>query len=397
MYLPYPARVVEFSPYAYELHEDPYPVYARLRAEAPVYHNPTGDFWALSRHADVHAAFKDWRLFSNSRGVSLDPASRHGGARAGMSFLAMDPPEHTRFRSFVSRAFTPRRVAALEPRIREITVAHLDALVGSGGFDAIEDFAGKLPMDVISEMLGVPLERRAELRTWADLLVHREDGVLDVPAAGIEAFGKLRAYFAELLDTLRRRPGDDLLSALLALDDADAPSDDELLSFCNLMIVAGNETTTKLLGNALYWLWRNPEQRRRVAADPGRIPAWIEETLRYDNSTQALMRLTLDDVEVRGVTIPAGQRVLLLIGSANRDPEAFPRPDDYDVERDCTEMLSFGRGTHFCMGAALARLEARVAFEEWWKRFPDYEIQPEGTRRVHSVNVRGFAHLPIKP
>jgi cytochrome P450 len=388
--------VAEFSPYAYEFHEDPYPIYARLREEAPVYRNETDDFWALSRHADVLAAFKDWRRFSNTQGVSIDPAARAGGARAGISFLALDPPEHTRFRSFVSRGFTPRRVAALEPRIREIAAEYLDELVGSGGFDVIEDFAGKLPMDVISEMLGVPRADRAELRTWADLLVHREEGVRDVPPEGVEAFGRIRSYFQELLAELRRHPGDDLLSALIALDEDDAPSEADLLSFCNLMIVAGNETTTKLLGNALYWLWANPAERARLQDDLGRIPQWVEETLRYDNSTQALMRITTDEVEVRGVAIPAGAAVLLLVGSGNRDPEVFPDPDRYDILRDTTDMLSFGRGTHFCMGAALARLEARVAFEEWWKRFPDYEVQQAGVRRVHSVNVRGFAALPIK-
>jgi cytochrome P450 len=388
--------MVEFSPYAYAFHEDPYPIYARLRAEAPVYHNEAESFWALSRHADVLAAFKDWRRFSNSQGVSVDPISRSGGARAGTSFLAMDPPEHTRFRSFISRSFTPRRVAAMEPRIREITVGYLDALAGSGGFDVIEDFAGRLPMDVISEMLGVPSADRAELRTWADLLVHREDGVRDVPPEGIAAFGSIRSYFRDLLAELRRSPGDDLLSALIALEDHDAPSDEDLLSFCNLMIVAGNETTTKLLGNALYWLWANPEQRALLQADPSLIPGWVEETLRYDNSTQALLRVTLEDVLVRGVRIPAGERVLLLVGSGNRDPDVFPDADAYDIRRDTTEMLSFGRGTHFCMGASLARLEACVAFEEWWKRFPDYEVQADGASRVHSVNVRGFAALPIK-
>jgi hypothetical protein len=389
--------VLAFSPYAYAFHEDPYPVYARLRDEAPVYHNPADGFWALSRHADVLAAFKDPRRFSNSRGVSIDPSARRGGARAGMSFLAMDPPEHTRFRALVSRGFTPRRVAELEPRIREIAVAHLDALVGAGGFDVIADFAGKLPMDVISEMLGVPEADRAQLRTWADLLVHRDEGDLDLPPAGVKAFLSIRSYFQERIAAYRKRPGDDLLSALLGLDeDGFRPSDDDLLSFCNLMIVAGNETTTKLLGNALYWLWRNPAQRERVAGDLSLIPAWVEETLRYDNSTQLLMRLTLEDVTLRGVTIPAGEHVLLLIGSANRDPEAFPAPDAYDVGRDTSAMLSFGRGTHFCLGASLARLEARVAFEEWWRRFPRYEVQAEGIRRVHSVNVRGFAAMPVK-
>jgi cytochrome P450 len=389
--------MLEFSPYAYAFHEDPYPVYARLRAEVPVYHNAAHGFWALSRHADVLDAFKSPRVFSNSRGVSIDPSARRGGARAGMSFLAMDPPEHTRFRALVARGFTPRRVAALEPRIREIAIAHLDPLVGAGGFDVIADFAGKLPMDVISEMLGVPESDRAQLRTWADLLVHREEGAVDLPPEGVQAFVSIRSYFRERIAELRRRPGDDLLSALLGLDeDGFKPSDDDLLSFCNLMIVAGNETTTKLLGNALYWLWRNPGQRALVAGDLERIPRWVEETLRYDNSTQMLMRTTLEDVRVRGVTIPAGENVLLLVGSANRDPDVFAAADVYDIHRDTSAMLSFGRGTHFCMGASLARLEARVAFEEWWKRFPRYEVRPEGIERVHSVNVRGFAALPVK-
>jgi cytochrome P450 len=389
--------MIEFSPYAYAFHEDPYPIYARLREEAPVYRNEADDFWALSRHDDVLAAFKAPGLFSNSQGVSIDPSARKGGARAGMSFLAMDPPEHTAFRALVARGFTPRRVAELESRIREITVAHLDALVGAGRFDVIGDFAGKLPMDVISEMLGVPEPDRARLREWADLLVHREEGAVDLPPEGVRAFLSIREYFDDRIAEFRRHPGDDLLSTLLALDDEGfKPSDEELLSFCNLMIVAGNETTTKLLGNALYWLWRNPGERKRLADDLSGIPGWVEETLRYDNSTQLLMRVTLEDVSIRGITIPAGENVLLLIGSANRDPDVFEAPDVYDIRRDASAMLSFGRGTHFCMGASLARLEARVAFEEWWKRFPGYEVQPDGIERVHSVNVRGFAALPVE-
>lgn len=191
--------MLEFSPYAYEFHEDPYPIYRRLREEAPVYYNADLKFWALSRHADVLAAFKDPTRFSNSHGVSIDPASRGPSARAGTSFLAMDPPEHTRFRSIVARSFTPRRVAALEPRIRELAVKHLDALAGSQRFDIIKDFAGKLPMDVISEMLGVPPADRDELRGWADLLVHREEGVFDIPPEGYAVFAKMRNYFAELV------------------------------------------------------------------------------------------------------------------------------------------------------------------------------------------------------
>jgi hypothetical protein len=389
--------MAHLDPYAYAFHDDPYPVYAALRSQAPVYRNDALDFFALSRHADVLAGFKDSARFSSGSGVSLDPASWGPAAQVAMSFLAMDPPQHTRMRALVSRGFTPRRVAALEPRIRQIAVAHLDACAGRDRIDVVDDLAGKLPMDVVSEMLGVPAADRAELRRSADLLVHREEGRRDVPKEGVLAFAAIRAYFTDLIEDRRRRPGDDLLSALLGADlDGDRLGDADILSFCNLMIVAGNETTTKLIANALYWLWRHPDQRALVRADPRLVPGWIEETLRYDNSSQILARVLTREVSVRGVRMPKGSRVLLLVGSANRDEEMFAQPDAYDIRRDTSEMLSFGRGAHFCMGAALARLEACVALEEWWRRHPDYEVDPDGAVRVHSVNVRGFAHLPVK-
>lgn len=388
----------QYDPYAYAVHEDPYPIYEALRRDAPVYRNDALGFWALSRHDDVLAAFKDHRRFSNREGVSLDPTSRTpAAAKLGMSFLGLDPPLHTRMRGLVSRGFTPRRVAALEPRVREMTVEVLDDLVGAGGFDAVDDFAGRLPMDVISELLGVPKADRATLRTWADLLVHREEGVRDVPPAGSEAFGKIRAYFTDLLAERRAVPRDDLLSVLSTLElDGDALDDTEILSFCNLMIVAGNETTTKLIANALYWLSRHPDQRALVGRGMDAVPLWIEETLRYDNSTQMLARLVTEDVDVRGTTLEAGGLALLLVGSANRDEAVFDHADRFDIQRDTSSMLSFGKGAHFCLGASLARLEGRVALEEWWRRFADYEVDPSGIARVHSINVRGFAHLPVK-
>ena len=265
--------MIEFNPYDYRIHEDPYPIYARLRAEEPVHRNEALDFWALARHADVWAAFRDTKRFSNRFGVSIDPSSYGPHARLGTSFLAMDPPEHTRMRGLVSRAFTPRRVRELEPRIRELCALHLDPLRDVDRFDAVADFAGRLPMDVISEMLGVPRADRERLRTWADLLVHREEGVMDLPAEGAAAFQSIRSYFEALLDDRRRGPGEDLLSALLSLEDGeDALSEDEILGFCVLMIVAGNETTTKLIANALYWMDRNPEQRARFARRHRRVP-----------------------------------------------------------------------------------------------------------------------------
>jgi cytochrome P450 len=387
-----------YSPYHYEIHEDPYPTYQRLRDEAPVYRNEEGGFWALSRHADVVAGFRDHVRFSSSHGVSLDPAASGPHAHRTMSFLAMDPPMHGRMRGLVSRGFTPRRVAELEPRIRALTRHHLDRALSSPVFDFIGDLAGKLPMDVISELLGVPEPDRDELRRLSDLLVHREEGVDDVPAAGVEAALSLVAYYGDMLAERRARPADDLTSALIAAEvDGDRLTDDEIMGFLFLMVVAGNETTTKLLGNAWYWAWRNPDQRAVPFEDPARIPSWVEETLRYDASSQMLARTTTEDVVLHGTRIPAGDRVVLIVGSANRDERVFHEPDRYDLdrpERELQQIASFGFGRHFCLGASLARLEARVCLEELLARVADYEVDPSGIRRVHSVNVRGFAALP---
>lgn len=389
---------VMYSPYDYAVHEDPYPFYAQLRTEAPLYHNDELGFWALSRHEDVSAAFRDSARFSSAEGVSLDKMASGPHAHRTMSFLAMDPPRHTRMRALVSRGFTPRRVVELEPRIREIAVEYLDAALERGDdepFDVIGDFAGRLPMDVISELMGVPASDRVEVRRLADLLVHREEGVEDVPPAGIEAAMTLFGYYSDMIAQRRANPTDDLTSALLVAEiDGDRLSDDDVVAFLFLMVVAGNETTTKLLGNALYWAWRNPDQRTSVWSGERTIVEWIEETLRYDTSTQMLARVATTDVELHGGVIPKGDRVVLLVGSANRDPEVFDDPDAYRVGRDTSQILSFGVGRHFCMGASLARLEARVALEEFHRRFSGYDLDPDGIARVHSVNVRGFASLP---
>jgi cytochrome P450 len=247
-------------------------------------------------------------------------------------------------------------------------------------------------------MLGVPRSDRAELRRRADLLVHREEGYTGVPPEGVEAFAWIRSYFRAMIADRRKRPGEDLLSVLLAVEmDGERLEEGELLSFANLMIVAGNETTTKMLANAVYWLWHHPEQRALVRENPPAwIESWVEETLRFDNSTQMLARRLARDVELHGCKMRAGDRALLLVGSANRDERVFERASEYDLARDTSQSLSFGRGVHFCLGAALARLEGRVVLEEWCRRFPDYEIEPAGAVRVHSVNVRGFAALPVK-
>jgi cytochrome P450 len=386
---------VTYSPYAYDIHEDPYPVYARLRAEAPVYRNDELDFWALSRHQDVLAAFRNVDGFSNSYGVSLDPSAFSPDAHKVMSFLALDPPRHTRMRSLVGKGFTPSKVAQMEDRIRAIAVEHLEVAMERGTFDFIADFAGKLPMDVISELVGVPVADRAEIRRLADLVVHREDGLFDVPPSGMDAALTLVGYYQGMVDDRRADPSDDLTSALLEAElDGDRLTDEEIVAFLFLMVVAGNETTTKLLGNAWYWGWRHPDQRAKPFADPARVSEWIEETLRFDTSSQMLLRVARTDLAIRGSTIPEGDRVLLLVGSANRDEEVFPDPDRYDLDRDTSRLVSFGSGRHFCMGAPLARMEARLALTELVQRVASYDVDPDGIERVHSINVRGLAALP---
>jgi cytochrome P450 len=318
-----------------------------------------------------------------------------------MSFLAMDDPEHLRLRTLVSKGFSPRRIRELEPRVLELTRTHLDDALQSESFDYITEFAGKLPMDVISELVGVPQEDRQHLRALADAVMHRAEGVTDVPPSAIEASINLFVYYAEMVATRRRRPTDDLTSALIEAEiDGDRLTDDEIMGFLFLMVVAGNETTTKLLGNAVYWAAMNPGQLAGVFADRSRIPLWVEETLRFDTSSQILARVVTEDIEFYGTTLHEGDTLLLVPGSAHRDERAFEDPDSFVIGREIgSKLLSFGSGAHFCLGAHLARMEARVALEELLARIAGFEIDPAGAVRVHSSSVRGFAHLPmtVKP
>lgn len=385
------------DPYDYDFHEDPYPYYRRLRAECPLYRNDDLNFWALSRHADVHWGFRNSTELSNRLGVSLDPISRTPEAYRTMSFLAMDDPGHLRLRTLVSKGFTPRRIRELEPRVRELTRAHLDTSMQSESFDYITDFAGKLPMDVISDLVGVPPADRGQLRVLADTVMHREDGITDVPRAALVAAMDLLTYYAEMVRQRRRNPGDDLTSALLTAEiDGDRLADEEIMAFLFLMVVAGNETTTKLLGNAVFWGARHPDQLAGVVADRSRIPLWVEETLRYDTSSQILAREVAVDIECHGTTLRSGDTLLLLPGSAHRDERVFDDPDEFRIGRDIgSTLLSFGSGAHFCLGAHLARMEARVALAELLCRVSDFEVDEANAVRVHSSNVRGFARLPI--
>jgi cytochrome P450 len=393
---------VDLDPYDYAFQEDPYPVYARLRAEEPLHHNPTLDLWALTRHADVSEALRTEGTYSNSWGVAIEDSAWGPDAHKVMSILGMDPPRQKRLRSLVSRGFTPRRVHDLLPRIQQLTDRYLGECLEMGGFDWIADFAGKLPMDVISEMMGVPEEDRAEVRRRADLVVHREDGVYDVPPAGVEASLYLAGYYQDMVTERRRSPRDDLTSALIEAEiDGDRLTDEDVIAFLFLMVVAGNETTTKLLGHALFHLTHHPDQLARVFdwPDPELVLTWIEETLRYDTSSQLLARYLLRDVELHGKVAPKGSKLLLCLGSANRDERVFSHPDDYDISRDQDELaqiLSFGGGRHFCLGANLARLEARVALTSLVERVRSVEVEHEQCVRVHSLNVRGFAAMPTR-
>jgi cytochrome P450 len=385
------------DPYDYDFHEDPYPYYKRLRDEAPLYRNDERNFWALTRHADVHKGFRNTVELSNKLGVSLDPISRTSEAHRTMSFLAMDDPGHLRLRTLVSKGFTPRRIRELEPRVLELTKEHLDSALENESFDYIAEFAGKLPMDVISELVGVPREDRQRLRALADGVMHREDGVPDVPQSAIEASMDLLVYYADMVTQRRKKPTDDLTTALIEAEiDGDRLGDEEIMAFLFLMVVAGNETTTKLLGNAAFWGGRNPDQLAPVYADRSRVADWVEETLRYDTSSQILARTVVEDIEFYGTTLHDGDVLLLVPGAAHRDERVFDDPDEYRIGRDIgSKLLSFGSGAHFCLGAHLARMEARVALTELFERIRGFEVDETNSVRVHSSNVRGFAHLPI--
>ncbi|MWK40310.1 cytochrome P450 [Actinomadura sp. J1-007] len=382
-----------YSPYDFGIQNDPYPVYARLREESPVYRNEADDIWAVSRHADVLSALKDSARFSSVNGLRIEPAFWGPDAERFFSFVAMDPPKHTRMRGLVSRAFTRKRVEALEPRLREIARGHLRPLLEAGSFDLMRDFAACFPTDVISELVGVPERDRELVRDLGMAIMYRDEESGDLPPEALEAIGRLVGYYTELTVERAGKRRDDLLSGLLdASEGDDRLTPEEIVGVLILLVGAGIETSMLLLGNAWHAAWRHPEARAEAFA--GRVDDWIEETLRYDPPTQALARSTTEAVELHGETIPAGGRVLLLTGSANRDPEVFADPDRFVLGRDTGASLAFGNGRHHCLGASLGRLEARVALSEIVAAVADFELDEDRAERVHSSNDRGFASLP---
>jgi cytochrome P450 len=388
---------MKFNPYSYEFHDDPFPFYRDLRDHAPCYHNPDLNFWAVSRYDDVLSALHDPDTYCSRYGITLEQDN------ALPMLLTTDPPAHTDLRRRVSRAFTPRRIADLEPEIHALAQKFLDGLIARNDGDLIADYAGRLPMDVIARMLGVPEADEAQLRDWTDALLDREEGVPDVTPAGVVAATRLYKYFSEFVAGRRAAVAggtapDDLTTALCAAPtEGDGLDDQQVVGFLFLLIIAGNETTTKLLANCLLALQRFPTERAKVTADPGRIPDVIEEILRYEGSTQFMARTLTRDVELHCQRMPAGAKVLLLLGSANRDERVWDRPDAFDIDRSSpVQHVGFGHGIHVCLGAALARLEMRVSLEEILRTVPGYEIDEARCTRVHSGNVRGWASMPIR-
>lgn len=395
---------VEFDPFSDEYFNDPSEVYRRLRDEAPVYFNEKYGFYALSRFDDVVRAHRDWQAFSSAHGVDLSMLTKDADMVRGLRMIIMmDPPEHDRLRALVSRVFTPRAVTALEPMVREVIVSFLAPLEDRDAFDAVADFSAPFPVEIISRMLGVPDGERQQIREWLDLSLHREPGQLDPTPEGIEAMMESVAYYLELVAQKRREPVDDMLSRLtqVTVDRGDgvetALDDDEIAGFVSMLGGAGAETVTKLVGNAVVLFHRHPDQWRRVVDDPSVIPRAVEEILRLLPPSQYQGRFSVQDREFEGGTIPAGFPVLLLTGAATRDPRAFERPDAFDIDRPPSIAIGFGHGVHSCLGAALARMESRIAIEELVRRWPGgMAVDETGLRRVHMSNVAGYSNVPVR-
>ena len=392
-------QALVYNPYAFSVHDNPYETYRRLRDEAPAYWNEELRFWALTRFDDVLDGFRDFETYSSAGGVALE--ARRPIDRANPVFqqmIDMDPPAHTALRALVSRVFTPRRVAAMEDEVRRIVNHYIDTVIESGHCDLMTDVAGCFPMDVISAVLGIPEADRDMLRNCADRGLVREDGSMDIPQEAVEAIFELIAYFSENLDrrgTGRLRAG--LLADLLEVEvDGRKLTGAELLGFCTLLVFAGFETTAKLVANAVELLSRHPDQRAGLIADPALIPDAVEEVVRFHSSTQYMHRTLTRDVEMHGQPMREGDSVLLLIGAANQDEREFgPTAGEFDIVRRPERHLGFGYGIHFCLGAALARLEGRVALEEIHRRMGDYAVDHDNKVRFHSGNVSGWKSLPI--
>jgi cytochrome P450 len=388
---------IYWDPFDVEIDVDPYGIWREMRDREPLYRNDRFDFWALSRFADVEAAHRDPATYSSAHGTVLELMSPEPLPTAQIIFL--DPPEHTRLRALVSRAFSPRRVTDLEGTIRRICRELFDDVDGRD-FDYLQDFAALLPSRVISSLFGVPDSDRERVRHLFDQIFHIEPDVGMVNDVSLTAQIALHEYFREQIDARRDSPRDDMLTDLALAEITEDGTTrtletGEAADFALLVVGAGTETVARLLGWAAVLLDRHPDQRAVLAADPGLVPNAVEELLRYEAPSPVQGRWTTRDVEHHGITVPEGSKVLLLTGSAGRDERAYPDAERFDITRRFDHHVSFGFGIHFCLGAALARLESRVALEETLARYPEWSVDHEHAVRLHSSTVRGYTSVPI--
>ena len=397
-----------YDPYDFSIDADPYPIWKRLRDEAPVYHNEQLGFYALSRYDDVLAGLLDSETYVSSHGITLEMIYPEPLNIPMM--IMMDPPLHTRLRKLVNRAFTPRAMDRLTDRIVKICADLLDPLAGEPGFDFITQFAGLIPPTVILALVGFPEGYAAEFRQEVDSSMAIADGADPAEMQkkmlvtdGGEIDSAVFSMLPDLMAKRRAEPEDDLISALVhsEIDDDDGQgrtlTDDEIVGFVQLISIAGSETVVRLLGFAAVELARHPDQLALLAADPSLIGGAVEETLRYEAPSPIQGRWVARDVEVHGTVIPRGSKMALLNASADRDERHFPDPDTFEVRRDIDRHLAFGYGTHFCIGAALARLEGRIALEETIKRMPAWGVDEAGLERIHTSTVRGYTNVPVSP
>jgi hypothetical protein len=391
---------LQFNPMDPDFVANPYPMYHRLRAEDPVHHNPLG-FWVLTRYEDVVMVLRDPRFAKEA--IAAFVVARFGIAPAGigLSMLDRDPPDHTRLRGLVSKAFTPRVVETLRPHIQQIVDGLLDRVEGQHSMDLIEDFAYPIPVIVICQMLGVPVEDRDRFKQWGLDVARGLDALMlppdsEVTKRATNARHALTDYFRQLIAARRSTPRADLLSALIAAEEAgDKLTEEELLASAILLLVAGHETTVNLIGNGTLALLRHPAELRRLREDPGLIASAVEELLRYDGPVQRTARIPSDDVVIGGRTIPKGEMVMPFIGAADRDPAQFSEPDRLDLGRTDNRHIAFGLGIHYCLGAPLARVEGQIAINALLRRLPKLALATERPDYRQSLTLRGLSSLPV--
>jgi cytochrome P450 len=389
---------VYYDPYDFEIDADPYPIWKRLRDEQPLYYNERYDFYALSRFDDVERASVDWKAYSSAKGTLIE-LIKSGFELPPGSIIFEDPPAHDIHRALLSRVFTPRKVSALEPKIREFCARSLDPLVGAGGFDFIADLGAQMPMRTIGMLLGIPEQDQEQIRDRIDDGLRLEEG--EMPTVTEQRVKPDDSIFADYIDWRAEHPSDDLMTELLRAEFEDTTGTrrrltrEEVLGYVGLLAGAGNETTTRLIGWTGKLLADNPAQRDELVEDRSLIPNAIEEILRYESPSPVQARWVTRDVEHYGSIVPQGSTIIVLTASGNRDERKFPDGERFDVHRKIDHHLAFGYGIHFCMGAALARLEGRIALDEVLQRFPRWEVDYDNAVQARTSTVRGWEKLAV--